>query len=153
VNVNTKVITSYNRNNWRHLRHIQKTSGPNIGKGRHQGTTLNNRTGHLAHTRRKVLMKRSSCDRPRKAQKGSRGTCIALLILDLGVRRGSVFGITPRPLYPWERPGTHCTGDWVVPRCRSGCVRKISPPTGIRSSDRPASKSLYRLGYPAHVLI
>ena len=35
------------------------------------------------------------------------------------------------------------------PRGRSGRVRKISPPTGIRSSDRPTrSESLYRLGYP-----
>jgi len=34
---------------------------------------------------------------------------------------------------------------------RSGQVRKISPPTGIRSPDRPArSQSLYRLSYPAH---
>jgi hypothetical protein len=32
---------------------------------------------------------------------------------------------------------------------RSGQVWKISPPTGIRSPDRPASsQSLYRLGYP-----
>jgi hypothetical protein len=31
------------------------------------------------------------------------------------------------------------------PQSRSGRVRKISPPTGIRSSDRPArSESLYR---------
>jgi hypothetical protein len=31
-------------------------------------------------------------------------------------------------------------------------VRKISPPIGIRSPDRPArSQSLYRLSYPAHV--
>ena len=30
--------------------------------------------------------------------------------------------------------------------------RKILPPTGIRSSDRPAcSQSLYRLSYPAHI--
>jgi len=35
---------------------------------------------------------------------------------------------------------------------RSGRVRKISPPTGIRSPDRPArSQSLYRLGYQAHL--
>jgi hypothetical protein len=34
------------------------------------------------------------------------------------------------------------------PQGRSGQVRKISPPTGIRSPDRPArSKSLYRLRY------
>ena len=35
------------------------------------------------------------------------------------------------------------------PQGRSGRVRKISPPTGIRSPDRPArSESLYRLRYP-----
>jgi hypothetical protein len=37
------------------------------------------------------------------------------------------------------------------PQGRSGQVRKISPPTGIRSPDRPArSQLLYRLRYPAH---
>ena len=35
---------------------------------------------------------------------------------------------------------------------RSGQVRENSPPTGIRSPDRPArSQSLYRLSYPVHV--
>ena len=35
------------------------------------------------------------------------------------------------------------------PQNRSGRVRNISSPTGIRSPDRPASsKSLYRLSYP-----
>ena len=35
------------------------------------------------------------------------------------------------------------------PQGRSGMVRKISLPTGIRSPDRPArSQSLYRLSYP-----
>ena len=35
------------------------------------------------------------------------------------------------------------------PQGRSGRMRKISPPTGIRSPDRPArSESLYRLSYP-----
>jgi hypothetical protein len=38
------------------------------------------------------------------------------------------------------------------PQDRSGQVRKISPPTGIRSPDRPArSQSLYRLRYPDHI--
>ena len=38
-----------------------------------------------------------------------------------------------------------------APQGRSGQVRKISPPTGIRSPDRPArGQSLYRLSYPAH---
>jgi hypothetical protein len=37
------------------------------------------------------------------------------------------------------------------PQGWSGQVRKISPPTGIRSPDRPARRqSLYRLSYPAH---
>jgi hypothetical protein len=37
---------------------------------------------------------------------------------------------------------------------RSGHVRKISPPTGIRSSDRPArSESLYRLRYPGFQVV
>ena len=36
------------------------------------------------------------------------------------------------------------------PQGRSGQARKISPPTGIRSPDRPArSVSLYRLSYPS----
>ena len=40
------------------------------------------------------------------------------------------------------------------PQGRSGQVRKISPPTGIRSPDHPArSQSLYRLSYPAHGFI
>ena len=56
---------------------------------------------------------------------------------------------TPRPLYPRERPGTHCIGGWVGPRAGlDGCGK--SPPTGIRSPDRPArSESLYRLRYPS----
>jgi len=33
-----------------------------------------------------------------------------------------VVNATPRPLYPWERPGTHCIGGWVGLRtCLDGC--------------------------------
>ena len=40
------------------------------------------------------------------------------------------------------------------PQGRSGLVRKISPPTGIRSPDRPArGESLYRLSYPDHAMV
>ena len=50
-------------------------------------------------------------------------------------------GKTPHPLY--RRLGG--------PQSRSGRVRKISSPIGIRSPDRLArSQSLYRLRYPAH---
>jgi hypothetical protein len=39
---------------------------------------------------------------------------------------GWVVSTTPQPLYPWERPGTHCTGGWVGER-----VWKILPPVGF----------------------
>ena len=48
----------------------------------------------------------------------------------------------PAALYPRERPGTHSTGGWVGHQGRSGQVRKISPPIGIRSPDRPARSSV-----------
>ena len=85
-----------------------------------------------------------------KAQRGNR--CIALLFLNLGARWGWVVnapatlppGNTRYPLY--RRLGG--------PQSRSGLVWKISPPTGIRSPDRPAlNQSLYRLRYPAHILV
>jgi hypothetical protein len=61
-----------------------------------------------------------------------------------------VVSTTPRPLYPPERPGTDCTGDWVGSRAGLD-VCENSRPTGIRSPDRPArSQSLYRLSYPNH---
>ena len=34
----------------------------------------------------------------------------------------------PAALYLLERPGTHCTGDWIGPQGWCGQVRKISPP-------------------------
>jgi hypothetical protein len=85
---------------------------------------------------------------PRGGVEGSRG--IALLILNLGARRGWVVSTTPRPLYPRERPGTHCTGGWVGPRAGLDFAKNLAL-TRIRSSDRPArSQSLYRLSYRAY---
>ena len=55
---------------------------------------------------------------------------------------------TPRPLYP--RLKTRYSLYWRLgwTQGRFGWLRKISPPTGIRSPDRPArTKSLYRLRY------
>jgi hypothetical protein len=68
---------------------------------------------------------RSPYNRPPRAQNGSRG--IALLILDLGARRGWLVSTMPRPLYPRERPGTHCTGGWVGPRAGLDVWEKSSP--------------------------
>jgi len=59
---------------------------------------------------------------------------------------GWVVTPTPRPLYPRERPGTHCTGGWVglragLDRCGKSRLHRDSIPT-----DRQArSESLYRL--------
>jgi len=61
---------------------------------------------------------------------------------------GWVINTTSRPIYPRERPGTHCTGGWMDRRDGlDGCGK--SRPTGIRSPDHPgSSESLYRLRYP-----
>jgi hypothetical protein len=65
----------------------------------------------------------------------------------LGAKWKLVVNATPRPLYPRERPVTHCIGGWMGPRAgMDGCGK--SRPTGIRFPDRPArSESLYRLSY------
>jgi hypothetical protein len=85
----------------------------------------------------------------RTPHRGSRG--IALLFHDQrhwkGVRgqpgRSLPRGKTRYPLY------RRMDG----PQGRSGQVRKILPPTGIRSPDRPApSQLLSRLRYPTHIL-
>ena len=66
---------------------------------------------------------------------------------------GLVVKTTPRPLYPQERPGTHCIGGWVGPRAGlEGCEK--SRLIGIRSQDRPARiESLYRLSYRGPLLV
>jgi hypothetical protein len=56
---------------------------------------------------------------------------------------------TPRPLYPRERPGTHCMGGGLDPRVGLDGGGKFCFFTGILSQDRPArSESVYRLRYP-----
>jgi hypothetical protein len=67
---------------------------------------------------------------------------IALLFLDLGTRGGWVVSTTPRPLYPRERPGTHCTGSWVGPWAGLEVCEKSRPHRD--SIPRP----LHRLSYP-----
>ena len=85
----------------------------------------------------------------RTAHRGSRD--IALLFLEHSTRRGWGVSVTPRSLPPVKTryPLYRRLGG---PQGWSGQVRKISPPTGTRSPDRPArSQSLYRLSYPAHI--
>jgi hypothetical protein len=68
--------------------------------------------------------------RARKALRESRG--IALLCFrprhENGVR-GHCH--TPTTFYPWEKPGTHCTGGWVGPRAGLDRCRKSCPPSGL----------------------
>ena len=64
------------------------------------------------------------------------------------LRWGWVVSTTPRPLYPREIPGTHCTGGWVGPRAGLEGCGKSRPPPGFDTPDRPVrSESLYRLSY------
>jgi hypothetical protein len=44
---------------------------------------------------------------------------------------GWVVNATPRPLYPRERPGTHCIGGWVGSRAGLDGCRKSRPPPGF----------------------
>ena len=38
----------------------------------------------------------------------------------------------PSALYPWEKPGTHCTGGWVGPRAGlDRCGKSRPPPPGF----------------------
>jgi len=88
----------------------------------------------------------------RMVHRGSRG--IALLFFDHGTGRGWGVSVTPRPLFTPGNTRYPLYRRLGGPQGRSGQVRKISPPTGIRSSDRPArSQSLYRLSYPGPLQI
>jgi len=85
----------------------------------------------------------------RTAHRGSRGT--ALPFLNHGTRRGWGVSVASRPLITPRKTRYTLYRKLCGPQGRSGQVRKISPPTGIRSPNRPArSQSLYRLRYPAH---
>jgi hypothetical protein len=63
--------------------------------------------------------------RPELALRVDRG--IAPPFRNLGARTGWVVSTTARPLYPRERPGTHCTGGWVGPRAGLGVCEKSHP--------------------------
>ena len=50
---------------------------------------------------------------------------------NLGARLGWVVSAMPRPLYPQERPGTHCIGGRAGPMAGLDRCVKISPPPGF----------------------
>jgi len=62
---------------------------------------------------------------------------------------GWVVNVTPRPVYPREWTGTHCTGGWVGTQGRSGRMRIVKPtPRFDPRTAQPRSESLYLLSYP-----
>ena len=84
----------------------------------------------------------------RTVHRGSRS--VAPPFLDHGTRRGWGVSFTPRQFFTPGKTRYPLYRRLGGPQGLSGRVRKISPPTGIRSTDRPArSQSLYRLRYPA----
>jgi hypothetical protein len=62
-----------------------------------------------------------------------------------------VVGATPRPLYPRERPGTHCTGGWVGPRAGLDVYEKSRPHYHANSDLFPLLLTL--LSNRSHILM
>ena len=78
----------------------------------------------------------------RTAHRGSRS--VALLFRDHDTRRGGVVSIIPRPFFTPGKTRYPLYRRLGGPQGRPGQVRKISPPTGIRSPNRPSRRqSLY----------
>ena len=64
---------------------------------------------------------------------------------------GWVFNATPRPLYPRERPGTHCAGCWVGPRAGLDRCGKSRLPLGFDSRTVQSLTNRYTdCNIPAH---
>jgi hypothetical protein len=80
-----------------------------------------------------------------KSPEGGRG--VTLHSLDLGARRAWVVSTTPRPLYPRERPGTHCTGGWVGPRVGLDVCEK----SHLYRDSIPGSSSSYPVALPTEL--
>jgi len=89
---------------------------------------LSGHASYFANTIRVKVM--FTLEQTTKAHRGSRG--IALLFFNLGARRRWVVNATPRPLYPRERPSTHCIGGWVGPKAGLG----LTQPTQCRTKSQ-----------------
>ena len=60
---------------------------------------------------------------------------------------GWVVNATPRPLYPRERPGTHCIEGWVSPRARLDRCGKSRPHQDLI----PGPSRLQRVAIPTEL--
>jgi len=61
---------------------------------------------------------------------------------------GWVVNATPRPIYPRDRPGTHCIGGWLGSRVGLDGCGKSRPHRDSISGPSSSSKLPYRLCYP-----
>ena len=87
-----------------------------------------------------------SVEQALKVHRGSRG--IVLFVIS-EIDGGGWSTLRPGRFYPRERELCPLYRMLGGPQARSGRVRKIPPPTAIRSPERPArSESLFRLSYP-----
>ena len=85
---------------------------------------------------------------PRTGHEGQNGIEVIYSFFDLGARWRLVFNATPRPLYPRERPGTHCIGGCVCPPepVWTGAENLAPPQSGLDPrTDHPRSESLSQL--------
>ena len=64
---------------------------------------------------------------------------------------GRVVDATPRPLYPRERPGTHCIGGWLGPRAGLDRCGKSRPLPGFDPRTvQPVASRYTDWDIPAH---
>jgi hypothetical protein len=73
------------------------------------------------------------------------------IFFNLAARWFWVVNATPRPLYPRERHGTHCTGGWVGPTaCLVGCGKPHPPPGFDPRTVQPEARRYTDWAIPAH---
>ena len=64
-----------------------------------------------------------------------------------------VVSTTPRPLYPRERPGTHCIGGWVGSRAGLDGYGKSRPSPGFDPRTvQPVASRYTDCAIPAHTI-
>ena len=87
---------------------------------------------------------------PRTGHEGPEGEQMysSNLLLTSALDGGWMVSTTPLPLYPRERPGTHCTGGWVGPRasldrCGKSRPHRDSIPVASRYTDWAIPSHLY----------
>jgi hypothetical protein len=81
--------------------------------------------GKIKHCRMTINKVKSHCNWPRRL-KGELEVW-PYSFYDLGARWGWVVNATPRPLYPRERPGTHCVRGWLGPKAGLDGFGKTRP--------------------------